>query len=301
MKTKLFILLVLLSPSCVQEVPLDFPDTSQQTVVTSLINPTEKICLNISNISLFSDTTSPEPINILEISILEDGVLVEHPSGLDTIIYTSLIPKEESKYELMIRTETDTLTAKTTVPTKVWLTKADYWYSELASPRFDRLTEASITWMDPAGKANFYEVQILYSDMQSLSFYQFDQIDDPIIQQECDLGYEPSTFVFSDKQFDGKSYTMNLRFGIGGSLTRPNKAFVVFRSVSEEYYHFMKSWHKHMYLQSNFSGDQEGLDLMDIYQLLFQGDPISPYSNITGGLGVFAGYCEDIREFNFIQ
>ena len=145
MRTVQLILLLALLTSCIQEVSLDFPDTSQQKVVTSLINPKEKIYLNISSLSLFSDTTDPEPPNILEISIFQDSVLVEHPSGLGSTIYTSIFPKEGSYYELMIRTDTDTLTARTNVPAKVWLTKADYWYSDLTSPRFDRLVEASIT------------------------------------------------------------------------------------------------------------------------------------------------------------
>jgi hypothetical protein len=291
----------MLFSSCIQEVPLDFPDTSQQTVVSSLINPNEQICLNISNLSLFSDTTDLEPPNILEISILQDGVLVDHPSELSSTIFTSIFPKEESNYELIIRTDTDTLTAKTSIPAKVWLTKADYWFSDVPSENLGRLAEGSMAWTDPAESDNFYEIQILYWDMRSLSYYQFDKIDDPVVQQECDLSYAPSSFVFSDKQFDGKTYTMHLKFGIGYSATRPSKAYVVFRSVSEEYYHFMKSWHKHVYLQSNFSGDEEGLELMDIYQLLFQGDPIPLFSNIEGGTGIFVGYSEEIREFNFRQ
>ena len=58
----------------------------------------------------------------------------------------------------------------------------------------------------------------------------------------------------------------------------------LFKSCSLEYYQFRKSWTKHLYNQ------QTNASLDDPVQLLFLGDPVVLYSNVSGGYGVFAGY-----------
>jgi len=301
MRTKPILLCLFTMTSCVQELPVHMPETPHLVVVTGLINPKNLISLNIANLKAFSDTLSAIPPKILEISIKEDGVLVDHPTGQGPQIYSSTYPKEGSTYELTVSIDAATVIASTAIPAKVLLSKADYRYSDVTSQNFDRLTEATIVWNDPAGMDNYYELQILDRNMKVLSFFQFDQIDDPVIQQESNLDYAPSSFVFSDKQFDGKSCTLSLRFADGGSPTRPDTAYVILRSVSKEYYHFKKSWHKHIFLQRTSIGWDGDLNFTNIYSLLFEGDPVPLFTNVKQGLGIFAGYTEDIRKFRFAE
>jgi len=298
MKTILLLILVLLS-ACVQEIPINPPKSSHHLVITGLISPKKAISLTISDLMAFTDTIIAKSPKILEISILQDNVLIGIPTGSGPDICTSVYPNEGSEYTLIVRTESDTLAAGTTVPTEILLLKADYWFSKIPSQNFDTPVEASITWEDPAGIENYYELQILDANMKALSFYQFDQIDDPVIQQESDLDYAPSSFVFTDRQFDGKPYTLGLRFQIGRYPTRPDSAYVVLRNLSEEYYHFKKSWHKHIFLQNTAIQWDGDLSFSMVYSLLFQGDPIPLYTNVQNGLGIFAGYSQDIRKFRF--
>lgn len=294
-------LIIFLLSSCVKEIPIDLPSSKRQVIITGLIYPRSPISLNISNLMAFSDTTKVGPQEIIDISILQDGISIGNLSGPGPDIYTSIYPNAGYDYTLIVRTENDTLIANTMVPTEILLTKADYWFSPTPSQKFQRPCEASIQWEDPAGIDNFYELQILIKDMKALSFYQFDQIDNPVLQQESDLDYAPSSFLFTDQQFDGKSYTLSLRFGIGYSVDRLEKASVVLRNLSKEYYYFKKSWHKHIFLQNTSIQWDGELSFNNVYSVLFQGDPVSMYSNIKEGLGIFAGFSQDIRKFKFVQ
>jgi hypothetical protein len=44
----------------------------------------------------------------------------------------------------------------------------------------------------------------------------------------------------------------------------------------------------------------QNVDRENIYQL-FKGDPVELYSNVTNGLGIFAGYSQDIKECTLVN
>ncbi|MFA6481212.1 MAG: DUF4249 domain-containing protein [Bacteroidales bacterium] len=283
MRAFLILLSLALLSSCIQEIPINMPDNSNRLVVGSLIYPDKLISMNVSYVRLFSDSTEVNP-KILEISIKENGVLIDYPKGQGPEIYSSTYPKEGSTYELTVTTDKETVTAKTSIPTKVLITKAESFRSAVTTADYENLTEAVITWSDPVGP-NFYELQL-----DVWSFYQYAPIDDPVLQQEGDLDYYPSTFVFSDKLFEGKTYNMTLRFSGHSNTT------VLLRNVSEEYYHFKKSWHRHIWLQNTSMNVDKIREDYNIFPLLFQGDPVPLSSNFNNNLGIFAGFNQDIRQ-----
>jgi len=68
--------------------------------------------------------------------------------------------------------------------------------------------------------------------------------------------------------------------------------YLVFKSISEDYYFFKKSLSKHKFNQliqpSTFD-----LDL----DIIFQGEPSELYSNVNNGFGIVAGFQEVIIPF----
>ena len=138
-----------------------------------------------------------------------------------------------------------------------------------------------------------------------MSFFNFYNINDPVLIQEAGLDYYPSSFVFSDASFPGKQYQVKLLFQTGhrGSYPNmtPNDTWVVLRSVSKEYYQYMKSWHKHSFQQNTGRKIEGSLDSYDYISVLLKGDPVPLYSNIENGIGIFAGYSEDIKKLNFVR
>lgn len=106
---------------------------------------------------------------------------------------------------------------------------------------------------------------------------------DPIILHEG-LNYP----VFSNEIIDEDFYTINLSYFTGsyGSATNPysiggtvvHPIFVELRSVSEDYYHFIKQY----YLFNDY--------LESIGEIMTGPvQPVQMYSNVTNGYGVFAG------------
>ena len=66
---------------------------------------------------------------------------------------------------------------------------------------------------------------------------------------------------------------------------------VVFRNVSHSYYQYRKRLPVHQFLQVR----ERDVDLS-----FFRGEPIDMFSNINGGLGIFAAYYQDIKECRVI-
>jgi len=300
MRSILLISISFLFSSCVQEIPIDIPDKQNQLVVGSIICPEKLISLNVAYINPFPDSTVLSP-KILEISIKEDGVIIDHPKGQGPQIYSSTYPKEGSTYELTVITDVGTVKASTTIPAKVLITKADYWITDFISQEGDHLLVLSTSWEDPPAEANYYEFMLLDESKTPNSGYRYDEIDDPVLLREGDLEYEPSSFVLSDKQFDGDTITIQLKYTITLRPETYRTSYVSLRSISEEYYHFKKSWYRHRYLQNTSVNVDMIREDYNFFPLLFQGDPVPLYSNIDQAFGIFAGYTEDIRKFRFVK
>ncbi len=299
MRFILVVLLILFFNSCIQEIPIDIQVAKNQLVVGSVINPEKLIALNVSYINPFGDSAiSPK---ITKISIFEDGILIDNPAGQGPKIYSSTYPKEGSEYELTVLTETDSVTARTTIPNSVTIGKADYWITNFISQTGERLIELSISWDDPPAMKNYYELMLLEESKTPYTRYRWDEIDDLILLQEGDLNYEPTSFVMTDKQFDGKTITIQFKYPIGETSQIYRDRYVLVRSISQEYYHFMKSWYRHLYQQNTSMNVEMIREDYNIFPLLFQGDPIPLYSNIDRGYGIFAGYSHDIRKLKFIK
>ena len=71
--------------------------------------------------------------------------------------------------------------------------------------------------------------------------------------------------------------------------------FLKFKICSYEYYSFRKSWTRHVHNQNS------DLNLNDPLTLIFLGDPIKMYTNVSNGLGVFAGYNQTTLTVNYVE
>jgi len=69
--------------------------------------------------------------------------------------------------------------------------------------------------------------------------------------------------------------------------------YVELRSVSRAYYLFRKSWIRHTF---NRGPSFTRFEIDYIYDTRLIGDPVEMYSNIEGGLGIFASYVVDEKE-----
>jgi hypothetical protein len=148
----------------------------------------------------------------------------------------------------------------------------------------DPLDIYNVTFTDPAGVSNFYEVKahinIKYQDPFDTTFvYEYDY---PIDFQSNDPNFENGTF--SDANFDGQQYTIRLEtypaFWGSSSDNYEVKGKLYFRSTTPEYATFISSLNNYWRAQDNpFS------------------EPVLLYSNMSGGLGAFGIFVTDTKEF----
>lgn len=74
-----------------------------------------------------------------------------------------------------------------------------------------------------------------------------------------------------DQLFDGQSYQVTVTFSLYLSNAR-NDILLLLSTLSEDYFEFKRSWQQQAGQSPAFSA------------------PMDMYSNVQGGLGVFAGY-----------
>ncbi len=291
-----FISIVIFLSSCISEIPIDTEFVHDPIVITGLISPKNSPEIQINNTrSLYwiDSTVVNEPYSL---QLHENNKIIYSQYGDDPTIQLPFIPKEGDVYDLFLQVGNNKTTANTSIPEKVIIQRAYIRYLEVTTMYFNKLSEVIIEWDDPVGFQNYYEIQLFDSKGRPWRYQGFVNISDPILLQEAELDFEPASFVFSDASFSGDQVHMSLF--IGG---HPKDIWLVLRSLSPEYYHYIKSWHKHIYQQYSGIEIDDKLDDIDYISLLLKGDPVPLYSNVSNGIGIFAGFTEDIKKFKLIQ
>ena len=84
--------------------------------------------------------------------------------------------------------------------------------------------------------------------------------------------------LLSDELFDGKNVRLKLYSEYSDYDT---ELYIYFRSVSRTYYQYKKKLLRH--IENQYSNIWSGT-----------GNPVTLFSNIENGYGIFAGYCEQV-------
>ncbi len=163
------------------------------------------------------------------------------------------------------------VTAVQYMPAPVQVTKAKFIEDGGIGEGADRLNSIDITFTDPAGIENYYEIWVAYEDNQTpgetYRYPTYTETNDPIIRRGRN-----DSHLLRDRTIDGKEYTINLQIDNDFS----DNMVVVFRSVTEDWFLYSRS----------------------VYNFSVAGDfgpfaePVTVHRNIEGGLGVFAAGVE---------
>lgn len=135
----------------------------------------------------------------------------------------------------------------------------------------------TVTFTDPADQVNYY---MLSSNMEC---------DDPIMDENysaLDEIFETwkSFYVFSDRQINGKSYTLSCRREIPMAYIPFDEDFknrIRLYSISKEYYDYLLSLFKKY---QGFNGSLEEIGLAEPYQI---------YTNVSSGAGIVGAESSD--------
>ena len=282
----LVIIIAIVQFGCSKEIEINLVN-KKRLVLNSIFDPDEIFKFRISITSSLLDNYQPFNENI-DLSLYEGDRLVFDSILQSGILDTNLRPKPGIKYTVELKSNKfQPIKAIDTIPTMVAIDNAFMIFPAGVDAFGFYKAEVNISFTDPPNETNYYEILISSKQGGTNGWYSGYETNDPVLMEEGDQDYHPITFFFSDKLFNGKSYTMKIKNTIGYQLQNdiliPNNLFVTLRSVSRTYYTYRKYYTRHSY---NQQFQNEFVDL------IFKGEPQDMFTNVENGFGIFAGYCE---------
>lgn len=270
--------------SCEKQLSYDLPEGENNIVVNSILNANADTIL--VNLSLSKPTAEPLDTNLFindaQVDFYENNQLISslQPWGTKGYYHTNYQVRSGYTYSLKVKYNEFEAQANTTLPDK------PNFSSRILDPN-GTLIIGEITIHDDADKSNYYIIGVQHNDTayndtsfaivrkNALRFIFADF--GPI---EAKLYGIVDGYAFSDQIFDGQTYSFKwyAKAGI-------DTLFVRLFTIDKNLFEFFKTF-----------------SLSEIANANPFAQPANVYTNIDGGLGLFASlnYIEDTLEVNYI-
>lgn len=254
--------------ACYRDVSLDFPQASTQLVASCLYQDGQPWTVYVSTTRSIADTSICCIDSTAVVKIWSAGMQVDVARPIGNGFYrTDSVARQGRPYVLKVEVAGfSQLVAQDTLPVAVKPDSSVWYYaSDLAYLYFT----------DPLTIKNYYQFPFLGGGGSY----------DPILEGDFNLG------VASDAAISGKNYTYQyLKKRAKGIDTIRFKYYSYFNSLSYNYFKYVISLHSHQ-------------ATLNPYWLDFSSTaaPTNLFSNIQGGLGIFAGYSVDSVKMKIIK
>jgi len=287
--------------SCEKEIELKLDNAQDKLVVNSLFYPDTNFRVYVTTTKRINDNKNSF-INNAEVKLYKNGVFLENlVFEADGWYVTTTKPEYDTKYKIEVSHSIGNVYAESYVP------DSTLFYGEYSIEY--NCTENYITGSsnNKLTIINNNLIERFYQTMELTYFHNpedFDYISDPTLLADSEIEYNPNSLFFSNHLFT--SDTSQIIISRGGVGNAPNNVDcntyepfhpninVQSKTLSKEYYLFLKTWVKHRYNQNSDA------NINQPFKLIFQGQPIEMYSNVVGGYGVFAGFNKTIVEFVYV-
>ncbi|MDA3891579.1 MAG: DUF4249 domain-containing protein [Salinivirgaceae bacterium] len=301
MRISLLFFMIIIINACVKQIELKEGNNSS-LVLNSIISPDSIFKVNVSQVRSIG-ATEAYLIDNAVVSIFSDDTLLFTLSHSNNGWYKSYYkPMVNKSYTIKVDAVNTNLSASTSIPEKVAITEANIALGDI-NENDDMVSKISLSFTDDPSVENYYEL-IWYTGVRNktiIHYFNYYRMNDPVILNEGDWEYEPTTLFFSDQLFNGQSVSLNFDVTIGFTTAwsdydqdfinvAVDNLYANLRSISKEYYLYRKYWTRHYFNQQNDNHTDDPLIL------LFKGDPIEMYTNVENGYGVFGGFSETIKK-----
>lgn len=281
--------------SCVKEEVIKIKEHPSLVVVNSLINSDSSIHVFLSKTISLTQSQLPE-ISNAKILLYEDDVFIKELVSLGHGNYSSQEKvKINSNYKIIINSDNQKIEANTDIPSKPNFDIVSIIDSAGINEYGEYYNRAIIRINDNLNENNYYE--LIFKSISISPFDKYDTTicyslihsDDIVIKNEAIfdlreyLNFSDSLFNGQSKQFSVDYYQgVNYNYNYNGILPYGTYKFlIILNSTTKEYYKYKKALYLH---NLNSQGG------------IWSNDPTELYSNIKGGLGIFAGYATTISD-----
>jgi len=274
------IAIIIFGTACQKPLEIDYPEQEPALVVNCLFSPDTIFIVKITKTQTTSDSTSNQ-ITDATCEMWENNQLLEKLENNNTNIYQSTILPEIGKTYTIKVTHKDykNVSATSCVPELPQIENLNItnWYVAIDFFWEQQLSDCQLTIIDNKNSTDYYKLN--FHTESDCSFFRSNDI--VLISEEL-FEYDPSFLYFSDKKINGQKY--NLNFLIPHGIEEPNsdlEIITIAKSLSKEHYLYTKKMLKYSY-ENRVSELSEAIE------------PVTMYSNIENGYGIFAGYSQQI-------
>ncbi|MDL2313333.1 DUF4249 domain-containing protein, partial [Bacteroidales bacterium OttesenSCG-928-B11] len=266
--------LILLLASCREEVENEFDDFPAAPVVNSILIAGEPIRVHLS-LTTKINSTDFHLIDNARVLLYVDNTFAEELTYQEEGIYEAMTLAEPQKeYACQIITpDFDTIFCQNRIPATQSI--LDLKFIPVAGLDEEGLPHPGIelTFENDPSQNLYYEVALRHFQYGEEQYVNILPNNDPIIVREG-----VNIPIFSNEGITGDSYKLHLNFMTSGysSSVSEQKLVVELRSVNYAYYQYVKT--RKLYEQGYYSSALESFP------------PMSLYSNVRNGYGIFAGY-----------
>jgi hypothetical protein len=286
----IIILFSVVYKSCEKRVPIDLEQQDPKVVVDALYDNTKSFKVGLSRSAMIDNAAGIKPIENATISLYENGtfktVLDEVGNGVYEITDTL---EEGETYKLDISTEIGNVVATNTMPAIVPVIAVDSVVeTQIVDNVFGSTLDALMvyfTFQDMPG-SQYYVIKVIregaemnlgYGDLANMYYYEHNYRPETSGIGEANSVEQYTYLRFEDDLFDQelKTYKFGLvtdRYMVQEYLDMGYIVKLKLYSISEEYYTYLQSLEAYW----NAEGD-------------FFAESINLFSNVEGGLGIFAG------------
>lgn len=271
---------------------MDLPDYEAKLVVSSFFNASEPFKVNVAYSQSRANTQKFLPVSNANVQLYEDGIWVEELVGAknnynyftDSVarwFYYSekTIPQSGRKYRIEVSVPGfETVSAESSIPDPVKISIID---TVVAFENYAYTMYTNVRMENPERKQWFFLAAanlnpVFGSNGTSSSkvigynklYFRFN-VKDPILGVRKNSSFE-DYLIFSNDLISGEQYQFTIGLPMSGSMNTSNVSIELI-TLSDE---------AHAYLKS-------ATDLKNNEPLY--SEPVKVYTNVVGGLGVFAG------------
>lgn len=289
--------------SCEKDIEVTIPEEEPRLVMTSFLTPFDSVTAEVGESRFVLDQTEPGPISNATVTLFKDGSKVGSLSGNGFGLYESdFVMEPGALYRLEAETaEHGKVWAETTVPDS---TAIDNVTSEIKGAFEEQLRQFKLTFTDDGATEDFYNLQVYILNRQyeydpftgmpvdSIDYFERVYIEapnEPAIEQEYWLGeFGP---VFNDDLFDGNTYTLQFSVYENRYYDTFTGEYIIYAGIDDAYYITFNSTDENYFRYASTLGNyynNEGNPFAE---------PVQVHSNVTGGLGTFAGFSSSVYRY----